>query len=51
MRGDAFVDANAHWEPARNGITDNPTGRLKAAVVCSGVTYCGPTMRASAFMI
>lgn len=29
----------------------NPTGRLKAAVVCSGVTYCGPTMRVPAFMI
>lgn len=38
-------------EPGWIRITGNPTRRLKAAVVCSGVTYCGPTMRVHAFMI
>lgn len=47
----AFDGACAHREPGWIRITGNPTRRLKAAVVCSGVTYCGPTMRVHAFMI
>lgn len=47
----AFGDACAHREPGWICITGNLTKRLKAAVVCTGVTYCGPTMRVHAFMI
>lgn len=51
IRSNAFDDACAHREPHWIRITGNPTKRLKAMVVCNGVTYCGSTMRVHAFMI